>query len=174
MPKKKEVKQAVEATEVSNIPEGKVLVNDAGLKNLLARMDLLESKNAELQKEINATADRAKLDRYRTANTPKGGAVVTLNQLEGVTVLSWTTMPVNICEKDPSGRYKEEQTRVLLMEDGTEKKGYYSDFTKSLTRMAATIISRTTKTTDIGEVEILTVAAENGKDYEIDKRFINA
>lgn len=156
------------------IPAGKTLVNEDALQKLIQRTEALESKVSEQAKEIAATADKARLERYRSANTPKGGSVVTLNQLNGLTVVGWLNMPVNICEKDPTGRYKEDQTRVLLMEDGTRREDALSNFTKSLTRIPATIISRRVVVTDIGEQELLSVACENGKDYEIDVRFVNA
>lgn len=191
MPKKKEIKPvttntpgetvAVQAPEVtepvtmeSAIPEGKVLANKDALNKLVERMDLLESQNAEMKREIAATADKAKLERYRSANTPKGGQVVRLGVLDGVVVTGWLNMPTNICEKNSQGRYYEDQTRILLMEDGTQREGAYSDFTKHLTNIEATITGRKFINTEIGQQEILLLAADNGKDYEIDVRFVNA
>ncbi|MFH0897085.1 MAG: hypothetical protein V1850_03430 [Candidatus Bathyarchaeota archaeon] len=155
------------------IPEGKVLVNSEALQTIMQKLDLLESQNKTFKTELEAVADKAKLDRYRDSIAPKGGAMVRINMLDDKVIVGWTKMPVNICEKNATGHYFEEQQRVLLMEDGTEQRGAYSEFNKHITQMDATVIGRKTMTTDIGEQEILTLAAENGKEYEIDKRFIN-
>ena len=181
-----EVKEFVEATPEEtakgiskvpqvtvNVPEGKVLVNDDGLKKVLERMDFLEAKVTEQQKEIAATADKAKLERYRSSISPKGGQIVRLGVLDGLVVTGWLNMPSNICEKNERGLWNENQTRILIMEDGTEKRGAYSEFNKHITHIDATVTARKKITTDIGEQEILTVAAENGKDYDIDVRFVN-
>ena len=163
----------VQTVVLPEVPEGKVLVNDDALQNMLKRMDLLESQNEGFKKELEAVADKTKLDRYRDSIAPKGGAVVRLGTIDGKVIVGWTKMPVNICEKGPTGQYREEQQRVLLMEDGTEMRGAYSDFTKHITQIDATVISRKTIFSDIGEQEILTLSAENGKEYEVDKRFVN-
>jgi len=171
----KEIMEPLEhsTTTTPEVPEGKVLVNDDALQNMLKRMDLLESQNEGFKKELEAVADKTKLDKYRDSIAPKGGSMVRLGTIDGKVIVGWTNMPVNICEKGATGQYHEEQMRVLLMEDGTELRGHYSDFNKHITQIDATVISRKTTFTDIGEQEILTLSAENGKEYEIDKRFIN-
>ena len=168
------IREVPQATpQEPEVPEGKVLVNDDALQNMLKRMDLLESQNEGFKKELEAVADKNKLDKYRDSIAPKGGAVVRLGTIDGKVIVGWTNMPVNICEKNATGQYHEEQQRVLLMEDGTELRGAYSDFNKHITQIDATVISRKTTFTDIGEQEILTLSAENGKEYEVDVRFIN-
>jgi len=171
----KEIMEPLEhsTTTTPEVPEGKVLVNDDALQNMLKRMDLLESQNEGFKKELEAVADKTKLDRYRDSIAPKNGTTMLLSVIDGKVVTGWTKMPINICERGAGGAFREEQQRTLLLEDGTQITGHLSDFNKHITKIDAVVTARKTMMTDIGEQEIISLAAENGKDYEIDKRFVN-
>lgn len=164
---KKEVDTSKTASEVLNVaepqvPAGKVLVNEEALQKLMSRVETME-------KELEATADKNKLNRYRDSLAPKGGMTVRLGVIDGEVIVGWTTMPTNWCEKQPTGHYAEKQERILIMASGEEKRIDYSVANKKITYIDADVVSKTQK----GDTTILHVAAENGKEYDIDTKFIN-
>lgn len=181
-PEKIEVIDATPAgtdADLANKPEAsekpkKVEVNEDALKQVLARLDSLESENKGLKSEMEAVADKARLQNYRNQNAPKQGRVVRLGVLDGQVILGWTKMPDNICEKDATGKWYEKQSRILQMEDGKEFVGAYSDIAKHTTYLEATITGTRTEVDEAGiEQTILTTIDENGKTRDINSRFVN-
>jgi len=169
-----------EVVEATDKPK-RVEVNEDALHQLVARMDALESENKSLKAEMEATADKSRLSNYRNTNAPKKGSIVRLGVLpddnnngKPKVVVGWLNMPNNICEKDATGRWYEKQNRIMLMEDGTQLEGAYSDINKHLTHIEATVVGSRTEVDDNGiEQTIYSTVDENGVARDINVRFVN-
>lgn len=169
--------EGIPTIEMPIVPEGKTIVNEDALKALLARMDKLEEENKSLKIQSEALADKAKLQRFRAKTAPKMGTIVRLNVWNGKVITGWDSLNKNLCEKTPTGLWKEELERTLHLEDGTVVTLPYIESIRHIEYLDANIKGRQ-ETDEVidndGNMQVLlTVEDEKGRPWVIDERFIN-
>jgi len=151
-------------TESSSIPEKlkieTVQIEKSKLDAILKRLERVE-----------ATADKAGLARYDGLSQEKRKSIVKLLHLgDGRVVISWSDMIENIVEKDPKGYWFENQKVEVTFEDGEKETMPYVLFSRRYQKINATVISETHE----GSETILKVSTvDDGKEYTINKKFVN-
>lgn len=144
---------------------------DTGLmKTLLDEVAVLKQQNEMLIQ----VADRKALGNYYARHQKQLPKIVRLNLINGKVILSWL-MTDNEVYKEAIGNtfmWKEKQTVTLNLEDKTILEMPYIEYTRKYTQVEAKVISRITDE-NTGELKIKVGRIDNGKEYEIEIRYIN-
>lgn len=167
--KEKEVKpKAADQEETVSVPKSQ-------LTEILKKVEALEESN----KRLSYAADRGRLDQFDNANKPKELTRVRLNVYEdpqeGVpkVIMAWKMIMDEVVYDRVRG-YIEKQIIELTLEDDTKVQVNYGDFSigKRRKQQPAEIVSR--KKDEKSGNELLSLKrVSDGKEYEIDTRFIN-
>lgn len=123
----------------------------------------------ERLKRVEFAADKSHLAHFDDKNKKAFSKTVRLRTLDGKVVLKWDDMVVNIVEKTPNGAWREDQIVKLYFEDDTSAEMDLVIFNRRFTHIKAEIVSET-KT---GDETVLKVKTEDGREYEINQKFIN-
>jgi len=120
---------------------------------------------------LEAAANKAQLSRYDSLHTEVKRKLVNLLTIDGKVVLSWDTMNKNLVEKNPlTGVWHEDQVTTLHLE-GEEKpvEMQYVIFTRRYQPLLAEVVNENI----IDGETILKVKTTEGKEYEINAKFVN-
>jgi hypothetical protein len=126
----------------------------------------------ERLKRVEFAAEKSRLARFDENNKGGKGKVVRLRTIEGKVVISWDDMTANTVEKSPkTGAWGEDQRIRIHLEDKTSKEMDLVIFNRHFVHLEADVISETKLqgTNDI----IFKVRTEDGREYEINNKFIN-
>ena len=171
------VAKGAEKEEIA-VPENKELVNKDALAKLIARIDKVEAENKDLKETQLAVADKSRLQAHKTKNAPNTKPTVRLNVWKGQVVTGWDELTKNLCEKNHLGRWVEELECNLHLEDGTKVENLpYVERIRHMENKDATILKKYPSGEVLGKDEIpqvmLDVITDDGKEYTIDKRYVN-
>lgn len=155
--------------------EETVVVSKVQLTEILKKVEALEASNARL----SYAADRGRLDQFDNANKPKELTRVRLNVYENPddqsskVVMAWKMIMDEVVYDRVRG-YIEKQIIELTLEDDTKVQISYGDFGigKRRKQEQSEIVSRK-KDEKTGHELLSLRRISDGKEYEIDSRFIN-
>lgn len=123
---------------------------------------------------VESAADKSRVANYDDKNKKEVSKTVKLRVMDGKVVISWDTMTTNLVEKTPAGVWFEDQKINIHYEDGSEEEMSLVVFNRRFTYLKADVISKTIENSGTEtETTIYKVKATNGKEYSIDKKFIN-
>jgi len=175
----KEIMEPLEhsTTTTPEVPKGKTMVNSDALEQMLARMDKLEAETAELKKENEELADKARLAKYRSKTAAKQNTIVKLGKWGGKVITGWDSLDKNLCEKSANGAWVEQLERTLHLEDGTTATVPYIESARHIERIDATIMAEKITQEEIDNdgncIKLLDLIDEDGNKWTIDDRFVN-
>lgn len=155
--------------KVEEKDEGLVTVSKDQLAMFMNKLSKLEKDN-EMLKQV---ADKTRMATYAAQNKEKMPVIVRLRSFEGKVVVGWRTMK-NECYKNAQGKWVEDQTVILMFEDGTSTKEipllYWIKNYQS--HIEAKVIS-TTQEQDTGETIYKIVRLDNEEEYTIAAKYLN-
>lgn len=144
-------------------PVETVTLKKTELDDLMARL-----------KRVEFAADKSHLAHFDEKNKKVGAKTVKLAMIDGKVILSWPDMSKNLVEKTPSGGWFEDQKIELHYEDGTVEEMEYVYFIRRRKSLIAEVLSKTVENAgEEGETIILKVITSDGREYSIDKKFVN-
>jgi len=135
--------------------------------------DTLDDLMARL-KRVESAADKSRLYNFDEKNKQTPNKIVKLKKIFNKIVISWDNMVQDVVEKNENGVWKEKQTIRLNLEGGESKDIPYVEFVKHAKVLFCEVISKTVENAGTPEEKtILKVVNEDGKEYNIDKTFVN-
>lgn len=142
-------------------------VDIAFLQKLQEQIDELKKQNEKLV----AVSDKARLARYeQLSNTAELVRTAKISFLDGDRpVLAWKLLD-NEVFVDGRGVYHETQNVELFFDSGESEKLPYLDSVRRITKKAGEILSRTK---DGDGHEVLKIMLGDGREFDIDIRFVN-
>ena len=157
-----------ETIEVDKEQLGKLLQEFEGMKQEISVLKEISNKD-ELAKYLSRhKGPMTRKCRVRTLRYENG---------DRKAILSWPSMVINDVFVGENGRSVAKQIVKLNMEDGSDEVVELMEYSRRYEYMDADVIKRSKDYTTIDgkevEREIWHVKAENGKEYDIDTRFIN-
>ena len=120
---------------------------------------------------LEYAASKAQLSKFDAKNRGSMEKVVKLITFNDLVVISWTDMTKNLVEKDPHGKWFEEQEVQLTMEDGQVIKTPYVVFSRRYQLRPAKVVSEV-KDQETQEITFK-LKTEEGEEYEIHEKFVN-
>jgi hypothetical protein len=144
--------------EIKKEDDGTVTIKKTELSEIMERL-----------KRVESAADKSHLAHFDEKNKKPFSKTVRLRTIEGKVVLKWDDMVVNLVEKSPNGAWREDQVIRIYFEDDTSAEMDLVIFNRRFVHIKAEIVSET-KT---GEDTVLKVKTEDGREYEINQKFIN-
>jgi hypothetical protein len=162
-------------TKVETVTVSKQQMDDILLK--LSAMDKLAASYQEIEKKLNATVDRQKLDAFNSKQAKKVLPKCKISLFEGMIVLGWTDMIANKSEITGGREFTDQRTKFLLrkpIEDGKfetiQKEVDYVTSFQARYKEECEILSTTVQSD--GNV-FYKVQRADGEEIIIDSRFIN-
>lgn len=170
---KEQIKDTSETltTGTENVAKASVVATTPAEETVTLKKEELESLMARLER-VEAAADKSRLNKFDENNKGNKGKVVRLRTIEGKVVTSWDDMTANTVEKSPkTGAWGEDQKIRIHLEDKTSKEMEYVIFARHFAPLEADVLSET-KESGTNET-IYKVRTEDGREYEINTKFIN-
>jgi len=146
-----------------------VEIKKTDLQSLLERLDKVEKDNNMLL----SVADKGRVSRYELINQEELIRTAKISFLknekgESKAVVAWRTVQDEVYI-DANGVYRENQIIEIFFDDKKSQKIRYIDFVRLVEKREGEIIEkRQTK-----EGEIFKIQMKDGKEYELDIKFIN-
>lgn len=140
------------------------------IQSLVDEVKILKQQNEMLIQ----VADKKALGTYYSRHQKDLPKIVRLNLIDGKVITSWAMLQ-NEVYKEAVGNaviWREKQNVKLNLEDDSNVELSYMDFVRKYTQVEAKIISKTTNELT-GELKLKVGRLDNGKEYEIDVRFVN-
>jgi len=159
------------AKEKQDIPQGGVVEkNDEVVTLKKSDLDDLMSR----LKRVEFAADKSHLAQFDEQNQKAPSKTVKLRMIKEKIVLSWDNMVTNLVEKTPAGNWYEDQKVKLNFEDGESEEMLFMDFNRRFRLLKAEVLSKTVENQGTeDEKTILKVRTAEGREYSVDKRFVN-
>lgn len=157
---KKEEEEVVVAPTKPEVPvaEETVTIKKETLDDLMERL-----------KRVEQAADKSRLAKFDEANKGKLIRTYGIRTYNGKIVTSWSNMIENTVEKNPSGKWEENQVVEIFYEDKTSEKIPYIIFDRNKKRIESELVSETKTDDDT----ILTLKDEDGIEHKINIKFVN-
>ena len=158
-------------SEVKNISskDEKIEVSRDLLETLKKDIEgLKEDKNMLLQ-----IADKKALANFYARHQSRLPKEVKLRTIGGKVILGWRTVRDDDNENsiNPRNIINRVQEIELVFEDGSKQKYFYGDYCKKYSTVKARVVSSTTDQN--GNIALKVVRLDNGKEYEIDIKYVN-
>lgn len=161
--KKEDVKIEEEPKVVEEKKKETVTMSKEVLDELMKRIERVES-----------AADKSRLLNFDEKNKVAPSKIVKLKKLNDKIVISWDNMIEDTVEKNANGAWVETQIVKLNFEDKTSKEMRYVEFVRHYKVVFAEVVSETIENSGKeDERTILKVVTDNGKEYNINKVFVN-
>ena len=136
--------------------------------SVLKKIKDIEEKNDMLE----SVADKGRVARWQAQHRDFKEKIVKISTIEGKVVTGWRMIKDEVGKNPNTGLWFEKQIIELHFIDNTKKEYDYADFTRLTHKIKGKVI-RDNKFTDAdGMHEMLTIDVD-GKEIDIDVRFIN-
>lgn len=157
-----EEKKVVE--EPKAVKEETVTIPKSKLDEIMASITRLE-----------AAADKGRIANYDEKNKGAVGKTVKLRSMGGKIVISWENMISNLVEKNPqNGAWREDQKIKVNYSDESSEEMELVTFNRRFEYIKADVVKESTDNVGTpNETTIYFVKTEDGKEYTVDKKFIN-
>ena len=160
----------IEDTPKTSTSKEEKPVSSELIQSLIDEVKTLKQQNEMLVQ----VADKKALATYYSRHQQKLPNIVRLNLINGKVITSWA-MPQNEVYKEAVENvliWREKQSVNLNLEDETTLEMPYVDYIRKYQQIEAKVISKTTdEVTD--SLKLKVARLDNGKEYEIDVKFIN-
>lgn len=151
--------------------EKKITITQTEFNKLL---DTIE-KLSKGQETLFNVADKSRLARHQAMS---GDALIRTAKIsiwDGKYILGWKLMK-NVSEIMPgTGRWVEDQSTMLVFEDGETLEIPLIDFYRKITKESGEIVNQTDQLDEVTKkkVTVFTIELKTGKQINIDNRFVN-
>ena len=162
MEKNKKTNKKVEEEKKDTVEVSKDFLND--LKNEMKSLK-------ENQSMLLEVADKTQLSKFYSRNQKKLPSIVLLRMLENKVIIGWGKMKDNDVYEESRGKIVEAQTVDLVLEGGDIKTLSYKNYIRQYTTQKAKVISTTEN--ENGDIILKTERIDNGKQYDINIKFVN-
>jgi len=157
-----------ELKKVPSKPEDTITIPKSEFDSVLEKIKKME----EGQKMLENVADKGRLARWQSQHRDFKEKVVRVTIVEGKIVTGWKMIKDEVGKNPNTGLWFEKQIIELHFIDDTIKEYDYADFNRMSQKVPGTVV-RDNKFTDADGVhEVLTIDID-GKEIDIDVRFIN-
>lgn len=166
--------------DILNVIEPKVLKEEKVL-DPVSTEETITMKKSQLDEimfkitRLEAAADKARIANYDERNKTTVGKTVKLRAMDGKVVISWENMISNLVEKNPqNGAWREDQKIKVNYSDDSSEEMELVTFNRRFEYIKADVVKESTD--NVGtplETTIYFVKTEDGKEYTVDKKFIN-
>ena len=155
-------------------------INTTIPENTVIKEETVVLKKTELEvlmdriKRLEATAEKSRLANYDDKNKSKVSKTVKIRMMDEKVVISWGDMVSNLVEKNVNGVWGENQKVILTYENGETEEMEFIIFNRRYKYLKAEILSKTIENQGTDEEKIiLKLRTEDGREYSIDKKFVN-
>lgn len=164
-------------SEAPSVPAGKVLVDEKQLGTVLERLDALEKgklEDAEKIRMLETVADAGRVAAFESGKPKKLVRIARLNTFDGKLIVGWRTVKDEVLYID-NKVVANQVIKLFLLDDKDEKSEIDQDYL-TFVRKSKSVEGEIIKKADDEEngTTIYTLRLANGRQVEVDVRFINA
>lgn len=154
--------------ELRKVPEDTVTIPKSEFDAVLDKIKGIEEDN----KMLKSVADKGRLARWQAQHRDFKEKIIKVTTIEGKMVNGWKMIKDEVGKNPNTGLWFEKQIIELHFTDDTTREYDYADYTRLTQKVEGKVI-RDNKFTDADGIhEMLTVDID-GKELDIDIRFIN-
>lgn len=145
-----------------------IVLTKEAFETFKAEFDNLKEAN----KMLLEVADKKSLAKFYARNKEKSPSIINLRTWKGKVIVGWRTGKDDVYQDVNTGRWTEEQTTILFLEDKTETEVSQLEFVRGYRHIPARRIGIYEDQVS-GQVMFKAIREDNGKEIAVSSLFVN-